>query len=71
MPRINFDNMPYKKIVDTGEHVVISGGYYSPDPNYKDDETIYKGYHTFDTFGYRMEHIMEFDDDGKVVRVDE
>ena len=44
------------------------GGYYSPDPNYKDDESIYHGYHTYDSFGYQMEHIMEFDEDGKVVR---
>lgn len=46
------------------------GGYYSPDPNYKDDESIYRGYHTYDSFGYRMEHIMEFDEEGKVVRED-
>lgn len=46
------------------------GGYYSPDPNYKDDELIYRSYHTYDSFGYRMEHIMEFDEDGKVVRED-
>lgn len=44
------------------------GGYYSPDPDYKDDESIYHGYHTYDSFGYQMEHIMEFDEDGKVVR---
>lgn len=71
MPRINFDNMPYEKIVDTGEHVVISGGYYSPDPNYKDDETIYKGYHTFDSFGYCMGHILSFDEDGKIIRTED
>lgn len=69
MPRIKFNNMPYKKIVDTGEHVVISGGYYSPDPDYKDDESIYCGYHTYDSFGLQMQHIMEFDKDGKIVRV--
>lgn len=44
------------------------GGYYSPDPDYKDDESIYRGYYTYDSFGYQMEHIMEFDEDGKVVR---
>lgn len=76
MPRINFDDMPYEKIVDTGDHVVISGGYYSPDPNYKDDETIYKGYYTFDSFrvltnGYCMGNIPSFDEDGKIIRTED
>ena len=37
----------------------------------KDDETIYKGYHTFDTFGYGMGHILSFDEDGKIIRTED
>lgn len=43
------------------------GGFFHPDPDYEDDE-IYKSGHTLDSFGYSMENVMEFDDDGKVVR---
>lgn len=35
------------------------------------DETIYKGYHTFDSFGYCMGNILSFDEEGKIIRTED
>lgn len=67
MPWINYDNMPYKKRLSNGERVV-KNGYFCPNPDYQEDRTVYRGYHTFDSFGYQLKHIMSFDDEGKIIR---
>lgn len=68
MPWINTKDIPYKKKKDCGEHVIEHEGYCRTDSFYLEDQTVYRYYHTYDSFGYQMEHIIEFDDNGKVVR---
>lgn len=65
MPYISYKDM---QLTTTNNSNAKTSGYFSPNPEYKEDDNVYRGYHTYDSFGLQMQHIMEFDEDGKVTR---
>ena len=50
MPKFDYTNMPYEPKQSTGERVPTNA-FYNPNPNYKESEDIYTGYHTYSYSG--------------------
>lgn len=50
MPKFDYTNMPYEPKQSTGERVPTNA-FYNPNPDYKESEDIYTGYHTYSYSG--------------------
>lgn len=56
MPLINYDLIPYKDEISTGEHVV-KNSFYMPGKKIEDPE-MYREYYEYDFFGLEIESII-------------
>lgn len=61
MPKFDYTNMPYEPKQSTGERVPTNA-FYNPNPDYKESEDIYTGYHTYSYSGVTYWEHDEADD---------
>ncbi len=70
MPKFDYTDMPYEPKQSTGERVPTNA-FYNPNPDYKESEDIYTGYHTYSYSGVTYwEHNKEYGETDEQKRSD-